>query len=71
MYKRIGLAIISICVIAVIAVLTALYVSNTTQFPFSFGLDLAGGTQVTYTADISNVPDAEIAGRMGSTATGD
>lgn len=66
MYKRIGLAIISICVIAVIAVLTALYVSNTTQFPFSFGLDLAGGTQVTYTADISNVPDAEIAGRMGA-----
>ena len=56
--------IISFCVIAFTAVLAVLYVYNTERFPFSFGLDLAGGTQVTYTADVSEIPEEEIAGRM-------
>ena len=35
-----------------------------TGFPFSFGLDLAGGTQMTYVAEVASVPESEIGGRM-------
>ena len=54
----------SVCVIAATAVVAVLYIYNTEKFPFSFGLDLAGGTQVTYTADVTEVPEEDIAGRM-------
>ncbi len=56
--------ILSSLIIALTAALAVLYVYDIEQFPFSFGLDLAGGTQVTYTADVSEVPPEEISGRM-------
>ncbi|MCY4576987.1 MAG: protein translocase subunit SecD [Candidatus Kaiserbacteria bacterium] len=56
--------ILSMCVITVSIALVVLYVYDVDRFPFSFGLDLAGGTQVTYTADVSEVPEGEVAGRM-------
>ena len=58
------IALISMLVIAATVSLAVLYVYNTDQFPFSFGLDLAGGTRVTYTADTSEVPKEDVAGRM-------
>ena len=58
------MTIISLFIIAIATALAVLYVHDTEQFPFSFGLDLAGGTQVTYTADVSGIPKDEIAGRM-------
>ena len=65
MYNRkILLTIFSIFIVIITAVTATLYVRDTDQFPFSFGLDLAGGTQVTYTADVSDIPESEIAGRM-------
>jgi protein-export membrane protein SecD len=30
------------------------------QFPFKFGLDLAGGSQLTYVADVSKIKDTEV-----------
>ena len=64
--RKIALAIISTCVIAGVMAMAVLYVYNTERFPFSFGLDLAGGTQVTYTADTSEIPEEEIKGRMAA-----
>ena len=58
--------LISVCVIAITIITATRYVYNTDGFPFSFGLDLAGGTQVTYTADVSEVPEKDIAGRMSA-----
>ena len=63
--------VISFGVIAVSIALAVLYVYDVGRFPFSFGLDLAGGTQVTYTADVSEVPEEEVAGRMSIFAAGD
>ncbi len=54
----------SVAVLAISAMLSVLYVYDTDRYPFSFGLDLAGGTQVTYTADMDGVPESEIGGRM-------
>lgn len=34
--------------------------------PFSLGLDLAGGSQLTYTADVSKVPSSEVDGRLSA-----
>lgn len=62
--KRVSPWALSALIIAITAALAVLYVHDTEQFPFSFGLDLAGGTQVTYTADVSEVPSEEISGRM-------
>ena len=62
--KGISPWILSSLVITVAIALAILYVYDIKQFPFSFGLDLAGGTQVTYTADVSEVPPEEITGRM-------
>ena len=56
--------VLSFCVIVLTATVAVLFVYDIERFPFSFGLDLAGGTQVTYTADVSEVPEEEIAGRM-------
>lgn len=46
--------------------LAILYVGDTERFPFSFGLDIAGGTQLTYVADVSEVPSEEVSGRMSA-----
>ena len=56
----------SIYVIFIIGVTIALgwlFVADTER-PFSLGLDLAGGTQLTYTADTSDIPPDDIAGRV-------
>src|SRR3989344_6857748 len=37
-----------------------------TRFPFRFGLDLAGGTQLVYKADVSRVAFSEIKDSMES-----
>ncbi len=42
--------LISICLLIVFA-LVAFYVSGSSRFPFSLGLDLIGGTELTYKAD--------------------
>ena len=55
---------VSLLVIALSVVLAVFYVNNTDRFPFSFGLDLAGGTQMTYVAEVASVPESEIGGRM-------
>lgn len=34
------------------------------RFPFKFGLDLAGGSQLTYVADVSKIKDAEVPALM-------
>lgn len=62
--KSVSPWILSAFIIVLTAALAVLYVRDIERFPFSFGLDLAGGTQVTYTADVSEVPPEEIAGRM-------
>ena len=51
-------------VLVLSALLLTLYVLRVEHTPFSFGLDLAGGTQLTYTADISEIPEEEVRGRM-------
>lgn len=58
--------VLSLGVVAVTIALAVLYVYDVGRFPFSFGLDLAGGTQVTYTADVSEVPEGEISRRMSA-----
>lgn len=35
------------------------------RFPFKLGLDLAGGSQLTYVADVSSIPEEEIPELMG------
>ena len=62
--KRVSPWILSALIITLTAALAVLYVRDVERFPFSFGLDLAGGTQVTYTADVSEVLPEEISGRM-------
>ena len=62
--KSISPWILSSLIIALTIAVAVLYVYDVGRFPFSFGLDLAGGTQVTYTADISEVPPEEVSGRM-------
>lgn len=62
--RRIRLLLLGILIISIAILLMVLYVRDTEAYPFSFGLDLAGGTQVTYTADVSEVPEEEISGRM-------
>ena len=62
--RKVWLIVGSALIITATVALATLYVRNMEQFPFSFGLDLAGGTQVTYTADVSSIPDDEIPGRM-------
>lgn len=57
---------VSLSIIGAAIVWAMLYVNDTDRFPFSFGLDIAGGTQITYTADTSNVPKEEIDGRMSA-----
>ncbi len=45
------------------------YVSETSEdsrFPFQYGLDLRGGVQLIYEADVSEVPPREVAERMRS-----
>lgn len=45
------------------------YVSETSEdsgFPFQYGLDLKGGVQLVYEADVSEVPTGEVAERMRS-----
>jgi len=51
---RIWSVIIIIC-----AVLLAWFVVVSLKFPFKLGLDLAGGTELTYSADLSQVPVAQ------------
>ena len=51
---------------AAVVVAAGLYVNDLDRFPFSLGLDLNGGTQVTYTVDVSNVPEEEIDGRISA-----
>ena len=65
--KRIFRAIL----VVLIGVLFASFVySNTTdeeaQFPFKLGLDLAGGSQLVYEADVSNVNAEEVPELMGT-----
>jgi len=36
------------------------------RFPFKLGLDLAGGTHLTYRADVSGLPESDIAGSMAA-----
>ena len=67
---EVSLWVVSCGVVALAMVLAVLYVYDVGKFPFSFGLDLAGGTQVTYTADVSEVPDEEVSGADGDFATG-
>lgn len=46
-----------------------IYVSENTEesrFPFQYGLDLRGGVQLVYEADVSEVPSGEVAERMRS-----
>lgn len=37
---------------------------DASRFPFSYGLDLAGGTRLVYRADVSQVPAIEVTGAM-------
>ncbi len=37
---------------------------ETTRFPFKLGLDLSGGTHLIYSADPSNIPEAEVSDAM-------
>ena len=64
--KKVVLVVISLFILILTTIIAMWYVYDTGRFPFSFGLDLAGGTQVTYTADVSGVPEDEIPGRMSA-----
>jgi preprotein translocase subunit SecD len=35
-------------------------INSESAYPFKFGLDLAGGSQLTYVADVSSIPEAEV-----------
>ena len=41
-----------------------LYAPIAGRFPFALGLDLAGGTQLIYRADIANIPDSDVNNSM-------
>ena len=56
----------SIFVIIFAIIVGIFYVYDTETHPYSFGLDLSGGAQLTYTADISDVPAEDIKGRMSA-----
>ena len=45
--RQVLLTLFSVCVVVCATLLAVFYVRDVAQFPFSFGLDLAGGTQVT------------------------
>lgn len=62
--KKNILALISVLVIVSSIFVGLFYVKDIEKFPFSLGLDLAGGAQLTYTADINDVPSEEIDGRL-------
>ena len=62
--RKIRPLLLSIGVLIAATLSMGVYVNDIARFPFSFGLDLAGGTQVTYIADTAEVPENEIAGRM-------
>ena len=63
---RIVRALVAVGVLFCAGFLAVWYVGDTGKFPFSYGLDIAGGTQLTYDADVSEVPDEEISGRMAA-----
>lgn len=54
----------AIAVLAIAAAIALFVYSNNTnsesRFPFKFGLDLAGGSQLTYVADVTKIKEAEI-----------
>ena len=58
--------ILTLCILVGSIALAIFFTLRHTTHPFSLGLDLAGGAQLTYTADTENVPPAEIDGRMKS-----
>lgn len=39
-------------------------VNEDARFPFHYGLDLAGGSQLTYEADLTGIPEAEVSELM-------
>ncbi|MDE0243485.1 MAG: protein translocase subunit SecD [Candidatus Kaiserbacteria bacterium] len=49
-----------------IVIFAGIYVNDLDQHPFHLGLDLNGGTQVTYTVDTADVPEEEISGRVSA-----
>lgn len=54
----------ALAVLVFAAVVAYFVYSNTTdqnaRFPFHYGLDLAGGSQLTYEADVTGIPEAEV-----------
>ncbi len=57
-------------VVVVLGILLGYFVYTTTlntesKYPFKFGLDLAGGSQLTYVADVSNIEPSEVPELMG------
>lgn len=56
----------SFAIVAAAAAVAFFYVADYEKFPFSLGLDLAGGAQITYTADTSGIPNEEIHDRIAS-----
>jgi preprotein translocase subunit SecD len=53
-------------VLILIAVGVGFYVYKTAEYPFRFGLDLNGGTELTYRADISKIKSGDVGGAMAS-----
>lgn len=54
-------------IIALIAVLISVgvgFYAFKSSTPFSYGLDLSGGTRLTYRADVSALPDSDVKGAM-------
>ena len=51
--------VLSIALI-IIVVAIGFFVYRTDKYPFRFGLDLNGGTELTYRADISKVKSGDI-----------
>lgn len=64
MRKRTLLTGLGVVALLIVTAMIAAYVGNSGRYPFSFGLDLAGGTRVTYIADTTEAPESEIDGRM-------
>ncbi len=57
--------VLSVALILV-AVGVGFFVYNIGKYPFRFGLDLNGGTELTYRADISKVKSGDVGGAMAS-----
>ncbi|MCX6701580.1 MAG: protein translocase subunit SecD [Candidatus Zambryskibacteria bacterium] len=53
-------------VLILVAVGIGFFVYNTGKYPFRFGLDLNGGTELTYRADISKIKSGNVSGAMAS-----